>query len=203
MKTLRDVFLKMNSHQMHFLLGGRDIFLRVLGISEVVQRHAAIGAKWHVVLRNLIILRHVRIEIIFAIEFADWRDIAAEHEASERRHAQRLVIHHWQSARQTEANWTSVRIWLRPKLNWTGAKHFGARLEVDVHFKTNGGEIVHLPSLRLILRLRRVIERALEVEFFDAISERRVICRVDDALVLKKIEKASLRDHIGDFRIVA
>jgi len=95
-----------------------------------------------------------------------------------------------------------VRVRLRPKLNWTGAKHFGARLEVDVHFKTNGSEILHLTSLRVVLRLRRVIERALEVEFFDAISERRVICRVDDALVLKKIEKASLRDHIGDFRIV-
>src|SRR5437762_3501650 len=143
MKTLRDVFLEMNSHQMHFFLGGHDIFLRVLGIGEVVQWHAAICAKRHVVLRNLIVFRHVRVEIIFAIELAQWGDVAAEHETGERRHAQRLMIHHRQSARQTEANRTSVRIWFGSKFNRTSAKHFGARLELDVHFKTYGGDVVH------------------------------------------------------------
>jgi len=42
----------------------------------------------------------------------------------------------------------------------------------------------------------------LEIELFDAICECLIICRIDDALVLEKIEKASLRDHFPDFRII-
>ena len=79
METLRYVFFEMDAHQTHFLFRGGDIFLRVLRISEIVQRHAAVCAQRHIVLRNLIILRHVGIEIIFAIELADRRDVASKH----------------------------------------------------------------------------------------------------------------------------
>ena len=80
METFRHVFLEMDPHQMHFLVAGCDIFLGVFRISQVVQRHAAIRAKRHVVLRNLIVFRHVGIEIVFAVEFADRRDVASQHE---------------------------------------------------------------------------------------------------------------------------
>src|SRR6266550_5870514 len=55
----------------------------------------------------------------------------------------------------------------------------------------------------LQLPLRRIIERALKIEFPDAIGECRIICRVDEALILDKIEKTPLRDHFRDFRIVS
>ncbi len=143
METLRHIFLEMNAHQMHLLVWRRDIFLRVLRISEIVQRHTAIGAKRHVVLRNLIILRHVRIEIILPVELADRRDVASEHEAGEHRHAQRFVIHHRQGAGQPEANRTSVRVRFGAKFNRTRAKHFRARLELNVDFKADGGDVLH------------------------------------------------------------
>ena len=79
METLCYVFLQMDPYQVHFLVMRNDIFLCVLGISEIVQRHAAIRAQRHVVLRDLIIFRHVWIKIIFAIEFADRHDIGSEH----------------------------------------------------------------------------------------------------------------------------
>ena len=81
METLCYVFLQMDPYQVHFLVMRGDIFLCVLWISEIMQRHAAVRAQRHVVLRNLIIFRHVRVEIIFAIELADRRDIASEHES--------------------------------------------------------------------------------------------------------------------------
>ena len=49
----------------------------------------------------------------------------------------------------------------------------------------------------------RVIERALEIEFFEAIGEYRIIGCVDDALILEKIEIAPLRDHFRNFRIIS
>src|ERR1700741_4737478 len=51
------------------------------------------------------------------------------------------MIHHWQCARQTEASRTSVRIRLRSELNGRVAKHLGMRLELDVHFQTDGDDV--------------------------------------------------------------
>ncbi len=133
----------MNTHQTHFFFGRCDIFLGVLRISEIVQRDSAVGAKRQVVLRNLIVLRHVRIEIIFAIEFADRSNIASEHESGEHRHAQRLMIHHRQGAGQTEAHRASVRIRFRSELNRRSAEHFRGCLQLDVHFQTDRGDVIH------------------------------------------------------------
>jgi hypothetical protein len=133
----------MNAHEVDILLWRRDIFLCVLRISEIVLRHTAIGAKRHVVVRNLIILRHVWIEIILPVELADRRDVAFEHETGEDRHAQSFVIHHGQGARQPEANRTSIRVRFCAKFNRTRAKHLRARLELNVDFKANGGEVLH------------------------------------------------------------
>ena len=99
MKTFRHVFLEVNPDEMNFLVWSRDVLLRVSRIGEVVQGHAAIGAKRHIILRNLIILWHVRIEIVFPVEFTDRRNVAAKHETRERRHAQRFAIHYRQRAR--------------------------------------------------------------------------------------------------------
>ena len=229
METLRNVFLKVDAHEMHFLVGRGDVFLCVFRIGEIVQWDAAIRAKRHVVLRNLVILRHVRIEIVFTIEFRYWRDAASEHQSGKHRHAQRVMIHHRQGAGHTEADWTRVRIWLRSKLNRRSAKHFRARLELDVYFQADRCDVVHatqdlttnehestrirrsVQRLRLIsvhsclfvvIALQRVIERALQIEFFDPIREDGIVCGVDDALSLEKIKETSLRNHLGDLRVI-
>src|SRR4030095_619353 len=54
-----------------------------------------------------------------------------------------------------------------------------------------------------LLLLTGEIQRTPEIEFFDPIGECWIICRVDDALILEKVEKAPLRDHFGDFGIVS
>ena len=53
------------------------------------------------------------------------------------------MVHYRQCARQTEADRTRVRIWLRSKLDWTGAKHLRARLELNVHFEPDRGDVFH------------------------------------------------------------
>ncbi len=56
--------------------------------------------------------------------------------------------------------------------------------------------------LFVVIALQRVIERALQIEFFDAIREDGIVCGVDDALSLEKIKETSLRNHFGDLRVI-
>jgi len=56
--------------------------------------------------------------------------------------------------------------------------------------------------LFVVIALQRVIERALQIEFFDAIRQDGIVCGVDDALSLEKIKETSLRNHFGDLRVI-
>src|SRR6266404_7478185 len=53
------------------------------------------------------------------------------------------MIHHWQCARQTEADRTSVCIRFGSKLHWRSAKHLGTRLKLNMHFQADGRDVVH------------------------------------------------------------
>jgi len=52
-----------------------------------------------------------------------------------------------------------------------------------------------------LLQLR--IERALNIEFSDALREDRIVCHFNDAWILKEIEEAPLRDKVRDFRVAS
>ena len=83
METFGHVFLEMDPGQADDLILGRDALLRVFRISQIVQRHAAAETKRHVVLRDLVVLRHVRVVVALAVELADLRNFASEHETRE------------------------------------------------------------------------------------------------------------------------
>jgi hypothetical protein len=51
------------------------------------------------------------------------------------------MIHHWQCARETEANRASVRVRFGAEFNRRSAEHLGARLELDVDFEADGGDV--------------------------------------------------------------
>ena len=143
METLGHILLEMNADEVHFLVRRGNIFLRIFRIRQVVQRHPAVCAKRHVVLRDLIILRHVRIEIIFPVELRDWRNVAVEHQSGQHRHAQRFVIRYRQRARQTKTDRTSVCVRRRAKFHRARAKHLRARLQLDVNLQSNCRDIIH------------------------------------------------------------
>ena len=54
-----------------------------------------------------------------------------------------------------------------------------------------------------LLLLQRVIERALNIEFSDALREDGIVCDFNDAWILKEIEEAPLSDKVRDFRIAS
>ena len=110
MKALRDVLFQVDADEADLLVRVGDGFLGVLRVSEIVQRHRPALAERQIVLRNLVVLGHVRIEIILPVELADGRDLAAEHQAGERGQFEGMLVHHGQRAGQTEARRAGARV---------------------------------------------------------------------------------------------
>ncbi len=127
----------------HDLIRPRDAFLRILRVGEIVQRHSAAEADRQVVLRNLVVLGHVRVEIIFPVELADGRDLALEHQSRKRRQAQRIPVHDGKRPRQPETDRAGMRIRLRAEFHPAPAEHLAPGLQLHMHFQPDGGEVFH------------------------------------------------------------
>jgi hypothetical protein len=64
---LGDIFLKVNAVEFDDLAGVRDVFLGVLGVVVIVEGDAAAETERKVHLGDLVILRHVGVEVIFPV----------------------------------------------------------------------------------------------------------------------------------------
>ena len=144
METLGYILLQMDAHEAHFLVGRGDGFLRVLRVRQIVQRHAAPHADRQVVLRNLVVLGHVGIEVILAVELAVGRDLAVEHQAGERGEFEGVAVHHGQGTGQAKAGRAGVGVGGRTVLDGAAAEHLAMGLELDVDLQADGGEVFHL-----------------------------------------------------------
>ena len=140
-ETFRDILLEVDADEAGFFVFGCDGFLGVLRVGEIVERDGTAEAERQIVLADLVVLRHVRVEIIFAVELADRADLAAEHEAGEGGELQRLLVHHGQCAGHSEADGADIGIRLGAVFDRAGAEHFAAGLELDMHFEADGGDV--------------------------------------------------------------
>jgi hypothetical protein len=135
-----DVFLEVNADEADGFVGDEGgVFLRVLGIGEEVERDGAAEAEGLVVLGDLVILRHVRVEIIFAVELAALGDAAAEHFAGEDGFHNRLFVRDRQHAGHPEADRADMGIDRAAELVFAAAEHLGVGLELDVNFQADDG----------------------------------------------------------------
>src|SRR6188472_3860549 len=94
-----------------------------------------------VVLRHLVVLRHVRIEVVLPVEHARL-DGAAERHAEAHRQLDRLLVEHRQRPGQTEAHRTYVGVRLRAELVATTAEDLRLGSELAVHLEPDH----HLPT---------------------------------------------------------
>jgi len=81
----------------------------------------------HVVLRNLIILGHVRIEVILAVELRERRNFGIECNASRDHMLDRFFIGDGQRAGERQTNRTDFGVGFTTELVGTRAKHLRAR----------------------------------------------------------------------------
>jgi hypothetical protein len=106
--------------------GGDDLKFAVLGERAVE-------------LRNLIALRQVRVEIIFAREDGLLVDAQAQSERGACAEFDGAAIQDRQRARQSQTHRTRVRVRLVAKTRGAAAKNLRLRIQLRVNFKANDG----------------------------------------------------------------
>ena len=95
-------------------------------------RHRAALRERHVVLRDLIIFGHIRIEIILAIELRERRNLRAEREARADHVLDGRAVGYRERARQRQADGTDLGVRLAAELVDAAAEHLGRRAQLDV-----------------------------------------------------------------------
>ena len=93
MEALGHILLQMDAGEADLLTRSCNRFLSILGVGCFVQGNAAAEAERLIVLRDLVVLRHVRIVVVLPVELADFGNIAAEHESRTGGESQRFTIH--------------------------------------------------------------------------------------------------------------
>jgi hypothetical protein len=142
-ERLGHVLLEVNAHEPDRFVGdGGRFLLHVFRIGEQVERDRAARAERLVVLRDLVILRHVRVEIILPVELAARGDLAPEHFAGEERLDDRLLVRHGQHAGHAEADGAHMRIGRPAEFVFAAAEHLRVRLELDVDFKSDDDFVI-------------------------------------------------------------
>ena len=111
--------------------------------------HDAAKRERHVVLRNLIIFRHVRIEVIFAVELRERRNLRTERKAGRDDVLDRFGVGNGKRARHAETDRTDLGVRLAAELVSATAEHLRRRLELDVTLDSDHGFVgsVHARTL--------------------------------------------------------
>ena len=140
-RGLAHVLFEVDARELHHLARIGDALLRILRIRQIIQRHATAQAEREGHLRDLVVLRHVRVEVVFAVPVHHgWRG-AAQHHPGEDRLLDRGLVQHRQRPGQSEASRAGVRVWLRPIFHRAGAEHLAARRELRVNFEADGDDV--------------------------------------------------------------
>jgi hypothetical protein len=94
-------------------------------------------------LGRLVVLRHVRIEIVLPVPAGKLRRRAAKREAGEEGFLNGALVEHGQGTGQTEADGAGVRVRLVAEGRAAGAEHLGVGVDLGVDFKADGNEVGH------------------------------------------------------------
>ena len=115
MRRLRDILLKVNARQIHLFTGILNILLSVLRIIVRVEWNFTTEAKRQIHLRDLIILRHVGIEIILPIPNHGWRSFTVEQHSRKNGALDRKFVQHRKRPGKPQTGRANITIWLITK----------------------------------------------------------------------------------------
>ena len=122
-EALGHILLQMDAGEADRLAGRRDRLLHILRVGRFVQRNAATEAERLVILGDLIVLRHVRVVVVLAVELADLGNVAAKHKPCTGGETQCLAVHHRKSTGQPKTSGACVRVRFGPILDFAPAEH--------------------------------------------------------------------------------
>ena len=110
-----------------------------------VDLHPTLDADRRVVLADLVVLRHVRVEVVLPVEDRLRWHVEVHRFPESQRELHHPAVQHRQRARKTEADRADVRVRLGPELVRAAAEELGRRRQLDVHLE---------PDHRFVLRHR-------------------------------------------------
>ena len=107
------------------------------GLAVDLDVEVALDAQRLVVLRDLEVLRHVRVEVVLAREAAPRRDRAVQRQADLDRRLDRRLVDDRQRAGQAQADRAGVRVRLGAELGRAAAEHLRRGAEFDVRLEAD------------------------------------------------------------------
>ena len=105
--------------------------------------HAAADAERIAVFRYLVVLRHVRVEVVLAVEYRMLVHPAAKHETAHHGQLDGLLVHDRQCARVAQADRAHVRVRFAACLQKAAAEHLRLRLQLDMRLQPYGVLEIH------------------------------------------------------------
>ena len=107
-----------------------------------VDLYPAVVADWQIQLGNLVVLRVIRIEVVFPVKFTVLVDAAVGGKSYRQRIFYHLLVQDRKGTRHTGADRAGVGIRCSAKLGGTAAENFGFGGQFYVNLQTNDGLIL-------------------------------------------------------------
>src|SRR5208283_3417741 len=139
-----NILFEVNPHETNPLIRLANVLLGVLWVGHVVERNFTLPAERRVILRDLVIFGHVRVEIVFPVELADRRNFTLQNQTGEGGLLERLEVHCGQCTWESQANRTYMDVWFRTVLDGATTKHFAAGIQLDMHFQPDCCDVITL-----------------------------------------------------------
>ncbi len=128
-----DVFFEVDAVELDNFTGGFDVFLGVFWVVVIVEGDASAEAEGEVHLGNLVVFRHVWVEVVFTIpEDGGWGGAAEEH-AGEDGALNGEFIQDGEGAGESEAGGAGVGVRLVGEGGLAPAEHFGVCFDLAMN----------------------------------------------------------------------
>jgi len=141
-RRLGDVLLKVDAGELDCFSRIDDVSLVVFRIGQFVERNPAAKTERQIELRDLVILRHVGVEVILPVPLHDLGGGAVEELAGDDGALDRAGIENGEGTGQSETGRAGERVGWLSELNRAGAEHFALRFQLHVNFKPDARDIL-------------------------------------------------------------
>ena len=119
-----------------------DVFLVIPGVVVIGEGHRSAETERQIKLRDLVVLGHVRIEVVLPVPLGDLRCLAFEEEAGEDGLLDGGFVEDRQGTGQAETGGAYVGVGFLPEAGPASAEHLAAGVDLAVNLKTDGGNVI-------------------------------------------------------------
>ena len=140
MRKLTHVLFQMNASKLHHPMRAHHC----RRFSRHFNFHLSTLADRLIELRNLVILGHIRVKVIFAVPFAHFGNLTTKQQSDPNGFLNGFTIHHRERSGQTQYHGISEGIGRLAESGAHTSEHLRFRVQLNVNFKTYDRFVFHL-----------------------------------------------------------